>query len=313
MQTDLLKQLGVVAALIAIVQIIVHISLRFTKYRRIRNKLLHVLDRIDSWWVILFLLSGAFYFDKAGICLLFAFVSFFALREFVTLASMSSADHRAMFLMFFVILPLQYLSIFKGWEHGFNYLVPFFALVFLPFRASISGDASRFLDRTSALQWGLMTSLFCVSHIPAILLIEIPNFTQNSELLLYFILVTQISDVIQHEVGLWIGKYKIAPNISRLRTWEGWVLATLLTTILGGVLSFMTPFSPSQAILISFVTIQLSFAGCLVMSAIKRSKGIQTFDELIPGHGGALDRIDSIIFSAPVFVHLLKNLDYLKF
>lgn len=305
--SELWKELMLVAILILAVQGLSWLSFKITKSYKIRSKLLHVIERSDSWWVILILLSLAFYFDKGGLCVLFGFVSFFALREFVTLVSASPSDHRPMFWMFFIVLPLQYFAIYEGWTTAFYYLVPLFALIFLPFRAALVGDPNRFLDRTASLQWGLMTAVFCVSFLPAILLVKIPGFHRNSELLLYFVLITQINDVIQHETGLWFGKYKIAPNISRLRTWEGWVLGAILTTALGGLLTFMTPFDLRSSLVIAFICTQLGFAGSFVMSAVKRSRGIQTFDELIPGHGGTLDRIDSIVFAAPVFFHILNK------
>ena len=304
--------LGIVALVISAVHFLVSTLLNprvsGKRPREIRYKLEHVIDRTHSWWAILIVLTLAFYFQKTGICILFSLVSFYALREFVTLASSSSSDHRAMFWMFFIVIPLQYISIYHDWQLNFNYLVPFFALIFLPVRSAMGGDTKRFLERTATLQWGLMTSVFCVSHLPAILLLDIPGFTRNSELLLYFVLITQINDVIQHETSLWIGKYKIAPQISSLRTWEGWFLGSILCTLLGGLLAFMTPFYLGQALVISFICTQLGFAGSIVMSAIKRSRGIQDFDEMIPGHGGVLDRIDSIIFSAPVFLHIVRNL-----
>jgi phosphatidate cytidylyltransferase len=273
-------------------------------------KLEHVRDRVHSWYVILFLIVFAYYFNKAGICVLFFFVSFFGLREFITLAPTRPGDHRSLFWMFFLILPLQYLSVYNNWNTIFVYLIPAFSLIFLPFRSSISGDTSKFLERTSSMQWGLIISVYCISHLPALLYIQIPNYSRNAELLLFFVFTTQINEVIQHEVGLWFGKFKIAPDVSRLRTWEGWFLGTLITTGIGGIFYFLTPFNIKTSMLVTFICVQLSLVGGIVISAIKRSRGIQAFDELIPGHGGILDRVDSILFSGPVFFHILKSNPY---
>ncbi len=308
MQTELIYILILVAVLIASVQIGTQLVLKWSKKTARISKLEHVLDRIDSWWIILILLSLAFYFNKVGICILFGFISFLALREFVTLARSHTGDHRSLFWMFFIILPVQYFSVYNGTLLIFNYLIPMFAMIFLPFRTALVGDTDRFLERTASLQWGLMTSVFCVSHIPAILLIEIPGFNKNSELLLFFVLITQLTDVIQHETSLWFGKRKIAVSISSLKTWEGWFFSTTFCTLLGWTLSFMTPFKKPQAAIVALIITQLAFAGSLVMSAIKRSRGIQVFDELIPGHGGILDRIETIIFSAPVFFQIIQYL-----
>ncbi len=306
MQIELLGILLCIAILILTVQVSAKLILKKSKKTNRIAKLEHVIDRTDSWWVIFLLVSVAFYFNKAGICILYSLISFYALREFVTLSRSQSSDHRSLFWMFFIILPLQYVSIYKGWLMSFNYLIPIFALVFLPFRSAIAGNTDKFLERTASLQWGLMASVFCVSHIPAILLIDIPNFHKNSELLLYFVLITQISDVVQHETSLWIGKRKIAASISNLKTVEGWILSTIVCTVLGWTLSFMTPFDKPTSALMSFIVTQLAFAGSITISAIKRSRGIQVFDEMIPGHGGVLDRIETIIYSAPVFYQLLQ-------
>lgn len=310
MQIELLGILLCIALLILTVQVSSNYILKKSKNTLTISKIEHVIDRTDSWWIIFILVSLAFYFNKLGICILYSLVSFYALREFVTLSRSQSSDHRSLFWMFFIILPLQYISIYKNWLVSFNYLIPIFAMIFLPFRAALVGNTNRFLERTASLQWGLMVSVFCVSHIPAILLIEIPGFHKNSELLLYFVLITQIYDVVQHETSLWFGKRKIVANISSLKTFEGWLTSSLVCSLLGWTLSFMTPFDKPTSTLIAFIITQLAFAGSLTMSAIKRSRGIQVFDEMIPGHGGVLDRIETIIFSAPVFFQILQFLKY---
>jgi phosphatidate cytidylyltransferase len=163
------------------------------------------------------------------------------------------------------------------------------------------------LERTATIQWALMICVYCVSHAPALLTLEIPGFDrQNGKLLLYFVLVVQASDVLQYTWGKLFGKHKIAPTVSPNKTWEGFLGGVATATLLGTALWWATPFTPWQAAGMSVTITLLGFVGGLVMSAIKRDRGIKDYGTLIQGHGGVMDRIDSLCFSAPVFFHLTR-------
>jgi len=169
------------------------------------------------------------------------------------------------------------------------------------------GDTDRFLERIAEIQWGLMVCVYCVSHAPALLMLDIPGYGgENAKLLLYLILVVELSDVLQYVWGKLFGRRPIAPTVSPNKTVEGFVGGIASATALGTALWWMTPFRPWQAAAMALVATLMGFAGGLTMSAIKRDRGVKDFGHVLAGHGGVLDRIDSLCFAGPVFFHLTR-------
>ncbi len=263
--------------------------------------------RIKAWWMMVAVFALAMLTGGVGSVILFGLTSFLALREFITLTPTKSGDHRTLFWAFFVITPLQYWLVAAGWYGLFAILIPVYAFLFVPLRSALSGDCERFLERTAKIQWGLMVCVYCVSHAPAIFFLKIPGYEgQNGKLLFYFVLIVQLSDVLQYVWGKTLGRHKIAPHVSPNKTWEGFVGGIATATLLGAGLWWATPFTPWQSAGMSLAITLLGFAGGLVMSAIKRDRGVKDFGAMIEGHGGVMDRIDSICFAAPVFFHLTR-------
>jgi phosphatidate cytidylyltransferase len=239
--------------------------------------------------------------------ILFAMLSFFALREFITLTPTRPADHSALFWVFFIITPLQYYLVATAWYGFFSVLIPVYAFLFVPSRIAISGDANAFLERSSKIQWGLMVCVYCVSHVPALLMLEIPGYAgKNARLLFFLVVVVQLSDVLQYVWGKLLGRHKISPVISPSKTWEGFIGGIISATLVGTALWWATPFTVWQAMGMSFVITIMGFLGGLTMSAIKRDSGVKDWGSSIQGHGGVLDRIDSICFAGPIFFHLTR-------
>ena len=283
----------------------------FILRRRAGNGPNPVLDnltaRINAWWIMVLLLTGALLAGRRTVILLFAFVSFAALREFLTLTRTRRADHAAMFVSFFVALPMQYGLIWVHWYGLFAILIPVYAFLVLPIVAVVFADPKEFLARTAETQWGLMISVYCISHVPALLTLAIPGYAGRSAMLMVFLLiVVQTSDVLQYVWGKLLGRHKIAPHVSPSKTVEGFLGGVLCSTALGAALWTITPFHPWQAALMAFIIAMMGFLGGLVMSAIKRDRGVKDWGHLIEGHGGMLDRLDSVAFSAPIFFHLTR-------
>jgi len=263
--------------------------------------------RIKAWWVMILLLGAAFLAGRTAVIVLFALVSFFALREFITLAQTRRADHVAIFLSFFAVLPLQYWLIAVDWYGFFTILIPVYAFLVLPIVAVIFGDTANFMARTAETQWGLVISVYCISHVPALMTLQIPGYEGRSAMLMVFLLiVVQSSDVLQYVWGKLLGRHKIAPSLSPSKTVEGFVGGIASATALGAALWQITPFHPWQAAAMALVATLMGFLGGLVMSAIKRDRGVKDWGHLIEGHGGMLDRLDSVAFSAPIFFHLTR-------
>jgi phosphatidate cytidylyltransferase len=268
----------------------------------------NLVSRINAWWMMVGTIGLAFVFGKAGVIILFFAISFYALREFLTLSYTRAGDHLAMAACFFLALPLQYFFIWIDWYGLYSIFIPVYAFLILSILAALGSDTTRFLERSAKIQWGLMITVFCISHVPALLSLKIPDFDGRNLLLIAFLMiVVQGSDVLQYVWGKLFGKRKVAPSLSPSKTWEGLIGGLLSATVLGAALAWITPFNFWQAGLIAFIICVMGFFGGLVMSAIKRDRGVKDWGHMIEGHGGMLDRLDSIIFAAPVFFHIIRK------
>jgi phosphatidate cytidylyltransferase len=263
--------------------------------------------RVNAWWVMAAALGIALAAGRTGVIVLFLFVSFVALREYVTIAPTRRGDHWALVLAFFFITPFQYLLVWMEWYGFYSIFIPVYAYLLMPTLAAASGDVRNFMQRAGSIQWGLMLSVFCISHVPALMNLSIPNYDgRNAFLLVYLILVVQASDVLQYVWGKLFGRRRIAAEVSPSKTVEGFAGGVASATALGTALWWITPFTPVEAAAISLAITLLGFLGGLVMSAIKRDRGVKDWGTMIEGHGGMLDRLDSICFSAPIFFHIVR-------
>lgn len=263
--------------------------------------------RLGAWWMMIILLALAFWGGKLTLIILFALVSFQCLREFVPLTRVRSGDHRALLWCFLFFLPLQYSLVTVGWYGFFTLLIPVYAFLLLPMLAALGNDTTHFLGRVAQVQWGLMICVYCLSHLPALMTLAIPGYAgRNLLLLLFLMLVVQSSDVLQYLWGKLLGRRKLAPLISPSKTLEGLVGGILSSSALGAGLWWITPFNLWQAGLIAILINVMGFFGGFVLSAIKRERGIKNWGNLINGHGGLLDRVDSLSFAAPVFFHIVR-------
>lgn len=264
--------------------------------------------RVSAWWWMIGVLGVAFVMGRTAIIVLFYLLSFFALREFITITTTRRGDHRAIVAAFFVFLPLQYVLVYTGWYGLFSIFIPVYAFLILPILSALSAETTRFLERCAGVQWAVMICVFCVSHVPALLTLPIPGFEDRNLLLIAFlVIVVQGSDVLQYVWGKLLGKTKIAPLLSPSKTVEGFVGGVASATALGASLWWITPYgSPWKAGLIALVIALMGFLGGLVMSAIKRDRNIKDWGQMIQGHGGMLDRLDSVVFAAPIFFHITR-------
>ena len=265
--------------------------------------------RVRAWWVMVGVLAACFLLGKIATLVLYALLSFFALREFLTLTPTRRGDHWSLCLCFYVAIPLQYWLIGIDWYGLFVMCIPVFGFLLLPAVSALSGDTENFLERNTKVQWGLMLTVYCLSHAPALMLLRIPGYEgQNLLLLFYLLLVVQLSDVLQYVFGKLFGKHLLAPLVSPSKTVEGLVGGGLSAAGVGAALWWITPFTPLQSALLSLLIVLCGFLGGLALSAVKRSLGAKDWGEMIEGHGGILDRLDSVVYAAPVFFHVVRYL-----
>ncbi len=263
--------------------------------------------RINAWWAMVLLLGAACIAGDLALILLFAFCSFAALRECLTLTRTSRHDHRALAVAFFVVLPAQYALIAANWYGLYSIFIPVYAFLFLPILAALRGSTDQFLIRVAETQWALMIAVFCLSHVPALLTLSIPGSEGRGLLLIvWLVAVVQLSDVFQYIVGKLLGRHPVAPKLSPSKTREGTVGGIAIAVLIGVGMHGITPFSPLAAAGAALLVTCMGFLGGLVLSAVKRDRGIKDWGHLIAGHGGFVDRLDSVLFAAPVFFHLVR-------
>lgn len=277
-------------------------------------------SRLQAWWIICCLLAVVFWSPELTV-ILFGFVSFWSLREFITLTPTRMGDHRALFWVFFFFTPLQYVLLWLDGRDGrstyglYSILIPVFALLFIPLRIAMAGDPKRFLERVAKIQCGLLICVYCLSFAPALLYLHFKVdgkdevYSQRARLLFFFILLSLMSEALQFVWGRLYGRHVVAPEINASRTWEGLIGGTASTALVGMALAWATPYEHLwQVALVSMLTAVMSYGGAMTMSAIKRDRGVRDYGTLVQGHGGLLDRIDSICFAAPVFYQVTRLL-----
>jgi phosphatidate cytidylyltransferase len=299
---------GGIVALLAIASIVGAVLGRTVGDNEKRRAVIANLNaRVRAWWVMVGFFAVAVASGGIGSIVLFTAMSFLALREFITLTPTNRADHRALFWAFFIITPAHYYFVWADWYGMFSIFIPVYACLWMPIRNAMAGETKDFLARTAKVQWGLMVCVYFVSYAPALLTLRIPGYEgQNGKLLCFLVTVAQMSDVLQYVWGKTLGRRPIAPHVSPNKTLEGFAGGVASAVALGAALWWITPFSPWQAALMALAICVMGFFGGLVMSAIKRDRGVKDFGAMIEGHGGMLDRIDSLCFAAPLFFHLVR-------
>ncbi|MGB3450900.1 MAG: phosphatidate cytidylyltransferase [Giesbergeria sp.] len=241
---------------------------------------------------------------------LFALVSFLTLREFITLSPTRRGDHRSLVLAFFVVLPLQFIIVGSRSFDLFTVFIPVYVFLALPVVSALANDPERFLERSAKLQWGIMVCVYGMSHVPALLLLDFPQYEGKGAFLVFFlVLVVQTCMVVQHLVGRRLPHRPVAPQVSQSFQWASWLAGVGVGGVLGGLLSFITPFKPGQALGMALLACVAGSLGHLVMKALKRDRGITNWGmqgQSVTGAGGLLDRVDALCFAAPVFFHSVR-------
>lgn len=299
------------AAVIAVLVIatVVYYVLRATRRERDYTELWL---RIRSWWLMIGALFLALALERTGTIVFVAILSYLALKEFYSIVPTRHVDRRAIFWVYLTI-PLQYYWVGIAWYGMFIIFIPVYVFLFIPTRLLLTGEATGFIRAAGTLHWGAMLAVFSLSHLAYLLVLPAQNNPTGAGvgLVLYLLFLTQFNDVAQYVWGKTLGRHKIAPRVSPQKTWEGFVGGVLTTIALGAALSgWLTPLSLPQGLMAGALISVAGFFGDLTMSAVKRDLQIKDTSNLIPGHGGILDRLDSLTFTAPLFFHYIYYLRY---
>lgn len=271
-----------------------------------------LVQRIRSWWVMVAVFSAAMLLTRTVSLVFFAFISFLALKEYFSLIPTRRADRRVL-LWAYLAIPVQYYWISTEWYGLFIIFIPVYLFLLLPLRMMLIGETTGFLYAVGTLHWGLMVTVFNMSHMAYLLVLPREGNPAGGgpALVLFLVILTQLNDVSQFVWGKLFGSHLVVPTVSPKKTYEG-LLGGLATTLALAYLlaPVLTPLSPLHSLLAGLIIGLGGFIGDVTISALKRDLGVKDSGSLLPGHGGILDRVDSLTYTAPLFFHFVYYLHY---
>ncbi|MFH2137248.1 MAG: phosphatidate cytidylyltransferase [Candidatus Omnitrophota bacterium] len=268
--------------------------------------------RIQSWWIMVAIFSLAMILSRRISILFFGFLSFMALKEYLSMIPTRRADHRVLFWAYLAI-PIQYYWVYSGWYGMFLIFIPLYMFLFLPLRMVLIGKTEGFLNAAGTLHWGLMTTIYSISHVSFLLVMpQISGLVAgNGGWVLYLVFLTQFNDVAQYITGKMFGAHKIIPKVSPNKTYEGFIGGVIVTCVLAFFIApILTPLSAVHSVMTGLIISVAGFIGDVSISALKRDMGVKDSGTMLPGHGGILDRIDSLTYTAPLFFHFVRYFYY---
>jgi len=268
-------------------------------------------QRITSWWWMIGLLFVFLSMGQLSGIIFFAIISFLALKEFVSILPTRQADRNVLFWAYLSI-PLQYYWVSIGWYGMFIIFIPVYMFLLIPMRMVFKGEVEGFIKAAGVIQWAVMLSIFSISHIAYLLVLPVINPLAGAiGLVLFLLFMTQFNDVSQYVWGKIFGKHKIIPRVSPNKTWEGFIGGVLTIGLLSALIApYLTPLDMQQGLIAGLIISISGFIGDVVISSVKRDLKIKDSGNLIPGHGGILDRLDSLLYTAPLFFHYIYYLYY---
>jgi len=267
-----------------------------------------LVSRTTSWWWMIGAFTFAILLNQMVAIVFLAFISYLALKEYLSLIPTRRID-RGLLLFAYLAIPLQYYWAAIDWYGMFLVFVPVWLFLFFPALMALRGDTKGFLRAVGTLSWGLMLTVFALSHMAMLLVSgEVHNPVAGGVGLLFFLVVlTQFNDVAQYTWGKLLGRHKVTHDVSPKKTWEGLIGGVLTTVVLAALLGpYLTPMDWQWSAFAGAVLGVAGFLGDITLSAVKRDLGVKDTGGLIPGHGGILDRVDSLTYAAPAFFHFFR-------
>lgn len=276
-----------------------------------RNKDVELVQRVTTWWWIISFLFAVLVAGEKTTIIFFSFISFLALKEFLSIVHVRQADRNAIFWAYLSI-PLHYYWIAIGWYGMFIIFIPVYMFLFLPMRMVFKGEVDGFIKSAGIIHWGLMLNVFALSHIAFLATLPIKNTMAGTMgLIIFLIFMTQFNDVCQYVWGKTVGRQKILPKVSPNKTWGGFLGGLLTISLVATLVApFLTPLSHTQGLVAGILISCSGFIGDVVISSVKRDLQIKDTGSFLPGHGGILDRIDSLLYTSPLFFHFIYYLHY---
>ncbi len=268
-------------------------------------------QRVISWWWMIGLVFSFLILGKNTAIIFFAFLSFLALKEFISIVPIRQVDRNAIFWIYLSI-PFQYYWVAAEWYGMFIIFIPVYLFLLVPVRMVLKGETQGFIRSAGILHWAAMLTVFSISHVAYLLVLpEKEMMAGGIGLVLFLLFMTQFNDVSQYVWGKCFGKHKIVPKVSPNKTWQGFIGGVVTITVLAGMIApYLTPLNRLEGYIAGAIISVSGFWGDVVISSVKRDLHIKDIGNLIPGHGGILDRMDSLIYTAPLLFHYIYYLHY---
>lgn len=263
-------------------------------------------QRIQSWWFMIAAVFIALLSTQNIAVAFFGFLSFLALKEFLSIVPTRQTDRRVVFWAY-VSIPVQYYWVATGWYGMFIIFIPVYVFLLLPMRMVLIGDTKGFIRSAGILNWAIMLTVYSLSHIAFLLVLPVKNELAGAiGPVIFLLFMTQFNDVCQYVWGKLLGKHKIIPKVSPNKTWEGFIGGLITITAASALIApLLTPLTQIQGLYAGLLIGSMGFIGDVVISSLKRDLQIKDSGSLIPGHGGILDRLDSLTYTSPIFFHYL--------
>jgi phosphatidate cytidylyltransferase len=299
-------------AAIYAVLILASLIVAFLRWRNPGERYQELADRTESWWWMIGAFTACVLFNQTVAVVFLAFISYLALKEYLSLIPTRRID-RAILLFAYLAIPIQFYWAARDWYGMFIVFVPVWMFLFFPPLMAARGETQGFLRAVGTLSWGLMMTVFTLSHMAWLLVSgdRVNPVAGGLGLLFFLVVLAQFNDVAQYCWGKLLGRHKVTPTVSPKKTWEGLIGGVATTTVLAASVGpYLTPMDWRWSALAGAILGISGFLGDITLSAVKRDLGVKDTGGLIPGHGGILDRVDSLTYAAPAFVHFVRYFYY---
>lgn len=268
--------------------------------------------RLQFAWLLTGVFILAMLVGRISLLLVIGFISFLALKEFLSITPTRRADRRVLFFAYLAI-PIQFVLIGQGWYEAFLAFNPLYVFFLLALLMSVVGETQGFLKAYSSLNWGMLLTVYSPGHLAYLLMLPPESNPAGGGLGLFafLVIVTQLSDLTQFVCGKLFAHPRLRLRVSTTRNWASLVGGMGTAALVAWLAApLLTPLTAMEAPFIGAILAAAGFTGYVIMSAIKSDLQLKDRGSMTPGQGGVLNRIDSLIFTAPLFFYILVYLHF---
>lgn len=269
-------------------------------------------SRITFLWGLTGVFVLAILFGYKLLILYIWFIAFLALKEFVSMTVTRRADRRVLFWAY-LSLPIQFGLIWLGWQAAFRVFVPIHVFLVLPIIMVLSGETRGFLRAWSTLGWGIITTVYSLGYLAFLLVLPVDEnpTVGGSGLFLFLVGLAQINHAAQFAFGRLFPDPRLSLRVSKTRNWASLIGSAAVSALIAALVGpWLTPFSRLEAAGMGVVIAIGAFIGYIILSAIKTDLQVKDRGTMTPGRGGILNRIDTFVYTAPLFFYLVNLLHF---